>query len=112
MRGPSPRAARRLIAMGKVESLPALASLADLLRHRAEVQPDDRAYVFLSERGGEEAVLTFAELERRACVVAGPLFARRPQGRPGPLVLSRPAGFYVPLLRRLGGGRSARSRVS
>ncbi len=83
MRGPSPRAARRLIAT--------LASLADLLRHRAEVQPDDRAYVFLSERGGEEAVLTFAELERRACVVAGQLAARLRKGDRALLVF--PAGL-------------------
>ncbi len=43
-----------------------LASLVDLLGHRAAEQPQDRACAFLSERGGEEAVLTFGELDRRA----------------------------------------------
>jgi acyl-CoA synthetase (AMP-forming)/AMP-acid ligase II len=77
--------------MGSVESLPGLASLADVLRHRAELQPDDRAYVFLSERGGEEAVLTFAQLERRAGVVAARLAARLRKGDRALLVF--PAGL-------------------
>jgi acyl-CoA synthetase (AMP-forming)/AMP-acid ligase II len=50
-----------------------LSSLADVLRYRSAMQPDDRAYVFLSERGGEEAVLTFAGLEQRANRVAAQL---------------------------------------
>jgi acyl-CoA synthetase (AMP-forming)/AMP-acid ligase II len=44
----------------------ALSSMVALLRYRAREQADDRAYIFLDERGGEAAVLTFAELERRA----------------------------------------------
>src|SRR5262249_46446867 len=59
---------------------PIFSSLVDLLRHRATEQPNDRAYIFLSERGSEEAVLTFAELNRRAGVVAARLVQR---GRPG-----------------------------
>lgn len=55
-------------------------SLAGVLRHHAAVRPHDRAYVFLADRGGEEASLTFAELDRRARALAGHL-ARR--GRPG-----------------------------
>ena len=49
-----------------------LASLGDLLAARAARQPDERAYVFLSEQRREEAALTFAELERRAraCAVS------------------------------------------
>jgi acyl-CoA synthetase (AMP-forming)/AMP-acid ligase II len=45
-------------------------SLADLLGHRAAEQRDERAYVFLSDKGDEEAVLTFGELQRRAAGVA------------------------------------------
>ena len=45
-------------------------SMVELLRARAAEQPDERAYVFLSDRGGEEASLTFSELQRRAAVCA------------------------------------------
>jgi acyl-CoA synthetase (AMP-forming)/AMP-acid ligase II len=48
------------------------ASLVDLLGWRAAEQRQDRAYVFLSERG-EEAVLTFGELDRRARSLAARL---------------------------------------
>jgi acyl-CoA synthetase (AMP-forming)/AMP-acid ligase II len=47
--------------------------MVDLLRRRAAEQPNDRAYVFLSEKGTEEAELTFAELDRRAGSVAAHL---------------------------------------
>jgi acyl-CoA synthetase (AMP-forming)/AMP-acid ligase II len=50
-----------------------LSSMVDLLRRRAAEQPDDRAYVFLSEKGSEEAELTFAELYQRAVIVAAHL---------------------------------------
>jgi acyl-CoA synthetase (AMP-forming)/AMP-acid ligase II len=74
-----------------VESLPDLASLAELLRYRAAVQPHDRAYVALSERGSQEAVVTFAELERRAAVVASQLATRLRKGDRALLVF--PAGL-------------------
>ena len=57
-----------------------LSSMVDLLRRRAAEQPDDRAYVFLSEKGTEEAELTFAELYRRAGVVAAYLAKRLRRG--------------------------------
>ncbi|MGF7234680.1 MAG: fatty acyl-AMP ligase [Frankia sp.] len=44
--------------------------LPDILQHRAAVQPSRRAYVFLTEHGEEEAVLTYAELHSRALAVA------------------------------------------
>jgi acyl-CoA synthetase (AMP-forming)/AMP-acid ligase II len=84
--------------MSRVESLPGLASLADLLRHRAAVQPDDRAYVALSERGNQEAVLTFAELERRAAVVASRLAARLRPGDRALLVFPPGLDFMVAFL--------------
>jgi len=55
-------------------------TLVDLLGQWAREQPDERAYVFLSDRGGEEAVLTFAELDRRARAFAARLADR---ARPG-----------------------------
>ncbi|TMJ83036.1 MAG: fatty acyl-AMP ligase [Alphaproteobacteria bacterium] len=52
---------------------PSFTSLVDLLHHRAAKQPDDRAYIFLSDQGNEEAVLTFADLARGAGEVAARL---------------------------------------
>src|SRR5215468_7569985 len=52
---------------------PFFTSLVDLLRYRATKQPNDRAYVFLSDQGQEESVLTFAELDQRASDVAARL---------------------------------------
>jgi acyl-CoA synthetase (AMP-forming)/AMP-acid ligase II len=48
-------------------------SLVDLLCRRAAEQGDERAYVFLSDKGNEEAILTFGELQRRAAGVAARL---------------------------------------
>ena len=45
-------------------------SLVTLLAKRAETQPDERAYIFLSERGAEEAVLTFRGLYEAAQALA------------------------------------------
>jgi acyl-CoA synthetase (AMP-forming)/AMP-acid ligase II len=47
--------------------------MVDLFRRRAAEQPNDLAYIFLSEKGSEEAQLTFAELYRRAGLVAAHL---------------------------------------
>ena len=52
---------------------PSFTSLVDLLHHRAATQPDDRAYIFLSDQGNEEAALTFADLARAAGEVAARL---------------------------------------
>jgi acyl-CoA synthetase (AMP-forming)/AMP-acid ligase II len=48
-------------------------SLVTLLAHRAESQPDDRAYIFLSDRGTEETVLTFRQLHVAAQALAARL---------------------------------------
>lgn len=48
-------------------------SLVTLLAHRAETQPDDRAYLFLSDRGTEEAALTFFQLHDAAQALAARL---------------------------------------
>jgi acyl-CoA synthetase (AMP-forming)/AMP-acid ligase II len=56
--------------------MPEFSSMTDLLRRRAAEQAEARAYVFLSERGSEEAALSFADLERRAGAVAAQLAGR------------------------------------
>ena len=48
-------------------------SMVDLLARRAESQPDERAYVFLSDRGAEEAVISFAQLNEAANALAARL---------------------------------------
>ena len=55
-------------------------SLNDILRRRAAEQPTDRAYVFLSDGGAEEAVLTFAGLAERASAIAAWLAQRAQPG--------------------------------
>jgi len=42
----------------------AYGSLVDLLAARATEQPNERAYVFLSGQGDEDAALSFGELKR------------------------------------------------
>ena len=48
-------------------------SLVALLARRAETQPDERAYLFLSDRGEEESALTFRELHEAAQALAARL---------------------------------------
>jgi len=48
-------------------------SLVALLKRRAESQPDERAYVFLGDRGVEEANITFRQLQNAALALAGRL---------------------------------------
>jgi acyl-CoA synthetase (AMP-forming)/AMP-acid ligase II len=45
-------------------------SLVTLLAHRARTQPDERAYLFLSDPGTEEAVISFRQLHDAACALA------------------------------------------
>jgi acyl-CoA synthetase (AMP-forming)/AMP-acid ligase II len=51
---------------GTVTEMEPFSSLVTLLARRAESQPDERAYIFLSDRGAEEAVITFRELHDAA----------------------------------------------
>ncbi|MCE3257222.1 MAG: LongchainfattyacidCoA ligase, partial [Nitrobacter vulgaris] len=55
-------------------------SMVDLLLTRAAVQPNDRAYIFISDRGDETSSLTFAELERRARALANRLIEKGVRG--------------------------------
>ena len=70
-------------------------SMVELLRARAAEQPDERAYVFLSDRGGEEASLTFSELERRAGALAAQLVDRGQRGERALLMFPPGLDFIV-----------------
>jgi len=70
-------------------------SMVELLRARAAEQPDERAYVFLSDRGGEEASLTFSELERRAGALAAQLVGRGQRGARALLIFPPGLDFIV-----------------
>ena len=74
-----------------------LASMADLLHRRAAVQPGDRAYLVLSDRGRAEAAITFAELERRAAALARQLAARARPGERALLLCPTSIEFMVGL---------------
>jgi acyl-CoA synthetase (AMP-forming)/AMP-acid ligase II len=55
-------------------------SLVALLSERAASQPNDRAYIFVSDRGAEEGALTYGELHNAARALAVQLLA---SARPG-----------------------------
>jgi len=76
----------------------AVASQVDLLRYRASKQPDDRAFVFLSDRGIEEAQLTFAELCRTAHGLAAALLRRARAGDRAILLFPQGLDFVVAFL--------------
>ncbi|WP_186001770.1 non-ribosomal peptide synthetase [Corallococcus sp. Z5C101001] len=72
---------------------PPAATLVELLRGRAEHQPDALAYAFWDE-DGTESRLTYAQLDRRARAIAARLLASTPQGERA--LLLYPAGLdYV-----------------
>lgn len=73
------------------------ASLADLLRYRAAAQPQDRAYVVLSDRGQEEAAITFAGLETRSAAMARRITARAAPGERALLLCPNGIDFIVGL---------------
>src|SRR5262245_45732020 len=63
----SPDAARKKAGAADMETF---RSLVTLLARRAEAQGGDPAYTFVSDRGTEEAVITFAELHEAARALA------------------------------------------
>ena len=72
-----------------------LSSLVDVLRRRAAKQPDDPAYIFLPERGGERLSLTFAELYASAEALAINLGERAQIGDRALLLFSPGLDFIV-----------------
>src|SRR2546422_10477174 len=65
-----------------------------LLRWRVLHQPERLSYVFLSNRGAEETVLSYSELDRKARVIAANLQALRATGQRA-LLLFPPGLEYV-----------------
>jgi acyl-CoA synthetase (AMP-forming)/AMP-acid ligase II len=70
-------------------------SLVALLARRAEGQPDERAYIFLSDRGDEEAVITFHQLHDAARSLATRLTAASQPGDRAVLVFPPGLEFIV-----------------
>jgi acyl-CoA synthetase (AMP-forming)/AMP-acid ligase II len=72
-------------------------SLVALLAQRAKTQPDERAYVFLTDRGDEEAVITFRQLHDAARSVAGRLAQTARPGDRAVLIFPPGLEFIVAL---------------
>ncbi|MDN3275389.1 fatty acyl-AMP ligase [Frankia sp. RB7] len=72
-----------------------LRSLVALLARRAADQADDRAYVFVSDRGTEEASLTFRQLHETAHVLAARLTTSAQPGDRAILVVPPGIEFMV-----------------
>lgn len=72
-----------------------LRSLVALLDRRAAEQADDRAYVFVSDRGTEEAALTFRQLRETATALAARLIASAQPGDRAILVFPPGIEFMV-----------------
>lgn len=72
-----------------------LRSLVALLARRAAEQADDRAYVFVSDRGSEEAALTFRQLRETATALAARLIASAQPGDRAILVFPPGIEFMV-----------------
>jgi acyl-CoA synthetase (AMP-forming)/AMP-acid ligase II len=70
-------------------------TLVDVLEHRAATQPDHPAYIFLPDRGGERASLTFADLYERASTVALALGERGQKGDRAVLLFPPGLDFIV-----------------
>ena len=70
-------------------------SLVAVLEHRAATQGDERALIFLSDRGAEEAVLTFRELHDAANAVALRLTTAAKPGERALLVFPSGLEFVV-----------------
>jgi acyl-CoA synthetase (AMP-forming)/AMP-acid ligase II len=71
------------------------ASLVAILEHRAATQADERALIFLTDRGAEESVLTFRELHDAANAVAKRLAAIAKPGERALLVFPPGLEFVV-----------------
>src|SRR5829696_7919691 len=74
--------------------LPEVTSLVELLRRRAQEQPDRVGYTFLNDGGATRVSLTYAELDRRARGVAAGL-QQEDAGGARALLLYPPGLDYV-----------------
>ena len=80
------------------------ASPVDVLGYWAAKQPDKTAYVFLAERGGEEASLTFSELDQRVSVAAGQIARQTEAGDRALLLFHAGLDFVMAFLGCLRAG--------
>src|SRR6478735_9727587 len=71
------------------------ASLVDVLEHRAATQGDERALVFLTDRGAEDSAFTFRQLHDAANAVAKRLAAVAKPGERALLVFPPGLEFVV-----------------
>ncbi|MBP7866037.1 MAG: AMP-binding protein [Acidobacteria bacterium] len=74
------------------------ATLVDVLRHHARMQPERAAVVFPGADGAPETTLTYAELDRRARAAAAALQARVSPGDRALLPLESEEGFLTAFL--------------
>jgi acyl-CoA synthetase (AMP-forming)/AMP-acid ligase II len=74
---------------------PKFNSIVDSLRSHASTDPDREAYILLDEREQAVASLTFAELDRRASILAGNLAARTSPGDRALLLFPTDLWFIV-----------------
>jgi acyl-CoA synthetase (AMP-forming)/AMP-acid ligase II len=65
-----------------------------VLRSRALRQPQNPAFTFLSDRGTEESILSYAELDQKARLIAANLQSLKLSGKPV-LLLFPPGMDYV-----------------
>ena len=70
-------------------------TLVDILRRRAAERPADRVYVFVSDKGAEEAALTYAELFALSEAVAARLRAKAEGGERALLLFPAGLDFLV-----------------
>jgi acyl-CoA synthetase (AMP-forming)/AMP-acid ligase II len=75
--------------------MPSFSSLIEVLEHRVATQPDDEAYLFLSDRGAREATLTFAQLRDRAGALASELSRRGTPGDRALMIFPQGLDFIV-----------------
>lgn len=70
-------------------------TLVDILRRRAAEQPQDRVYVFVNDKGEEEAALTYAEFHARSEAVAVRLATQAKRGDRALLLFPAGLDFLV-----------------
>jgi acyl-CoA synthetase (AMP-forming)/AMP-acid ligase II len=71
-------------------------SLVDMLRQRATLAPDARAYTFLADGETESGALSYAELDRRARAIAAALVAQGVKPSDRAILLFPPGIEFIP----------------
>jgi acyl-CoA synthetase (AMP-forming)/AMP-acid ligase II len=79
-------------------------SMVDLLAERAAAIPNNQAFVYIPERDGSRASLTFSALERRACVLAARLMRQTTPGDRAILLFPPGLDFVVAFFGCLAAG--------